>query len=447
MYYRYDISNIKYLSANVVGNILLSFLLMYSLVNLKKCLILFYASIPVLTWYTSVFFIEIDFLVIKPFLLLLLVLNSVLFFELYKSGKFTFNKILSSLAIYFFLRLLASLFYVDSQKDALFVLNEFLEPFLFSLLLVQTFSFFSDKQYEYFNKIISGLFTSAVAILAIEMVFRSGGKPWQFILYGGRRHFAGTTGDLTAGLGEPVTMGIFSAFFLFYFIFISKQYLLALIAAFVVFLSLAKSAFVAVLLLVVLFFLGLRKSFFNYIKVRYAVLLALISLPLIYKTIQRFFGVGSSYAPKAIEVFGLETTTSGNLYSNVIHAITWLDDYFQMEWYYQFILLPFAGGVKNIIYLDNMLAVFCVGLFFNVIVLFFFIAKGNIYTQICSFVFLLIFNYYGGFTGNPYAFFYVSIEPASLGYVPRTEPYYLLMLILASFIIGLKHFNIKNSRW
>jgi hypothetical protein len=304
------------------------------------------------------------------------------------------------------------------------------------LLLTLVFSYLKEEKIIFFNKSIQGLFVVSSVILLTEMILRSSGKPWLFLLYGARKGYAGTSGDLTAGFGEPVTMGLFASFFIFYFLFFYKSKLMVFYTALIMLLSIAKSAFLTFFTIFSIIYVKNRNLFWNYISYKYVIIISVISIPLVGMVIKRLLGTGDSDTITTISIGSIQISSDVNLIRNISSAISWADPYLDVEWYYQFLLLPLVGGIENVIYIEKSPFIFFLGIIYIYLIVYYFVIKGNFYTKTSSSVLLLIFSYYGGFMGNPYAFYYLSDKTSTLGYVPRNEPYYLFFFILLSYILS-----------
>jgi hypothetical protein len=441
LFYGYKLLQIKYLSVNILGNISSSFLIIYAFYNIKKSLILLYSLLPLLTWYKSVYFIYYDIVTLDPFLILFIFYSMFLFY-LFVIQDSKLNRFMFTITLLLFARFLFGITMIHSNADIYFVINEFLEPFLFSAILMLTYSVYKHEIISFFELSLKGLLATSFIILITEMVLRSGGKPWLFLIYGGRKGYAGTTGDLTAGFGEPVTMGLFATFLFFYFFFFYRNKLILFYLFFLSLLSIAKSAILAFGMIFIFIFIAIKKRLWKLIPKVYIMLALIVSLPLIYVVYQRLLGVGKIDTATSMSLGGIAITSDVNLIRNIKSAISWADPYFDIDWYMQFLMLPFVGGVDNVVYLEKNIFVFLTGVFFVYVIAYHFIVKGNFYTRAVGTTLLLIYSYYGAFTGNPYAYFYLVDKESALGYAPRSEPSYLLLILL--FVLEISKYKFNN---
>ncbi len=440
-YYSGSLLIFKYLIVNILGNILTSFLMVYSIKNLYKALLYFISLFPFFSWYKSVFFINIDVLLIDPFLILLLFFNIALIGKLKNVKKFEIQKNIFFIWLFLVTKFIfIILFYFNTQNNVLFFINETIEPLLFFNIIICMYVLLKNDFEIFFKKMILGIFTTSFFIFIIELFLRSSGKPWLFLLHGGRRFYAGTSGDLTAGFGEPVTMGIMAAFFVFYFIFkyegkyktFFMSYLLVL-----VFISLGKSAILVLCISSVLFFVFLRKKIFMFIQFKYLLLGTILSLPLIGLMIERFLGTGNSIST-SVEIDDMQITTGLNLAHNISTLIHWADPYINLEWNSQLLLLPLVGGIVNISYLDNFFIIFIINIFIIYYLVYIFVIKGDYFTRSIFISYILIVSYYGVFTGTVYQFYFNINKLPELGYVPRMEPIIWSYLIIILLIVHKK---------
>lgn len=435
VYYGTDLLEIKYLTVNIIGSILLSFLLIYSYFNFKKSLILLYILIPIFTWYKSVFFITIDFFLLDPFLIILIFFFTIIFLEFVKKAPYA-NRFFFFLTLIFLSRFVFSLFSLDNMLDVYIVIIEHFEPFLFVAITFMAYSLYSSDMIEIFNRLIKGFLLTSFVILLTEMLLRSGGKPWLFLIYGGRRGYAGTMGDLTAGLGEPVMMGLFATFLIFYFILYMRNNYIIIYLAGLILLSVAKSAVLAFLLIFILLYFSLKRRLWFFFAKKYFLIGLFLSMPLLYVIYRRLLGIGDGNNLTSMSLSGVEISSDLNLIRNITSAISWADPYVEIDWYVQFILLPLIGGINNVMYLEKNIFVFLMGIVFLFYIFFQFAIKGNYFTRSVTISFSLIYCYYGAFAGTTYSYFYEPQKFQWLGYVPRNEPIYLLIIILVMLEIS-----------
>lgn len=436
-FYGDTLFTLKYISVNIVGSLLMTNMIMLTLYDTKKGIALFFIFFPLITWYKSVFYITIDFLLIDPFLVLLLFYNLVFLYKNIKI-KMSYNVTLLFLTFVF---LFQGIFYsisVDNLDKIYFLINEFLEPFLFVSLLTLLFNLYKEDIIYYFDYIIKKMFIVSSCILIVEMILRSSGKPWLFLIYGGRRGYSGTTGDLTAGFGEPVTMGLFAAFFLVYFLFIKRERYFILYLTFLLLLSIAKSALLAIFAMIFFMYIKIGSDITHYIKKKYIVFFMLLGSPLLFITIKRFLGSNNSDTVSNMNIGNMTIATDVNLIHNITHAITWADPYIDVEWYIQFLLLPLIGGINNVVFIEKNIAIFFLNISILIFLAYQYIYKGNYYTKSVSIVLLTLYSYYGAFTSTVYNFYFLSDKLPVLGYVPRMEPKLLFIIIIVSLIITKK---------
>ena len=200
-YYGDDLLDVKYLVVNVLGGCFATVLLFLGVFDIKKGLYGLYGSLPFFTWYKSGFFIEYDFFLLDPFITIFVVYLALLFVQVPIRRVSRASGIILGLAVIFGLRFLLSFLgqYPSSDYKFHFIFNEFFEPFIFSTLLFFTWQKFGGAAVIFFDKSFKAMFLTSATILVVEMFFRSGGKPWLFLINGGRRGYSGTSGDLTAG--------------------------------------------------------------------------------------------------------------------------------------------------------------------------------------------------------------------------------------------------------
>ncbi len=423
--------SIKYFLA-FVGSECIFILIVFGLVflDLKSLLALFIASYPVFVWGESVFVIYIGDQFFPLYFFILLAFLPRLVACLYlKGGRIGMGRIEAPIWIALFFFCMVKLLFIP-LVDVRVLMTDGVLPllYLFVLFLFRG-SMTSD---EWKTALMQGLVFLIVVVLAVallEIVIRSHGHPELFLLKGARRQLAGTEGDVTGGMGEPVTLGLWAASFLLIGLLIRKAYpsfprwsLVAL--AWLVVFSVSRGP-ILMLLFILLYLSRSMKA-----RERFLFYLFLAFVGYLYLgAIQEKLGVAGDLPHSKVSLGGLSLDLELNAARYLLEITSWMDSVYQAPWFVQAALLPFIGGESFLRYFEVVpWALPVVGgvLFYLFLVSFRMIRKAN-GPSAAFVVFILLYYYYGAFSSTALSFLDIGL-PARLGYVPREAPQYLFIL-------------------
>jgi len=382
--------------------------------------------------------------IMKPFGSYISLYSVLWFFVLLKTLSIELKRKLSKHELFFWSFVWGWLF---SRIFSLFLFNQipfevvfldYLSPLLFLGVLFRLYFLIDITQLSSFViKSTFYLFSAVVFVALFEMVLRSEGRPWLFLLHGARKLYAGTSGDVTGGLGEPVTLGLTAAFYSIAILFLydSKRLktkwfiVLLLLLTLISLFSYSRSSLLVSFSVIFVCFLRYNKKLSPFVLIAISVALVVAATVFI-----------GRFIPSEANATGDLQFVSGGLSMELnlaiyLNAITsWMNGtYNDVHPLIQFIMLPLIGGESNLVKLQfvDFRALIIPGVL--LIILFSFLFIRAMYLRMPVFPLLVafsIFYYYGAFGSTAFSTILLGEKPVSLGYVGREAPLYLFLLWL-----------------
>lgn len=433
-----DASSPLYLMPAVLTVLVFSSFLIFSLfLSVSQVWYFSLVLYPILGWGSSLF-------IVKPFGSYISLYSVLWFFVLLKTFSIEFKRRVSKDEVIFwgilwgwlFSRIFSLFLFKKIPFEVVFL--DYVSPLLFLGVLFRFYFLIDITQLSSFViKSTFYLFSAVVAVALFEMVLRSEGRPWLFLLHGARKLYAGTSGDVTGGLGEPVTLGLTAAFYSIAILYLYESN------------RLRTKWFVVLLLLLTLI------SLFSYSRSSLLVSFSIIFVCFIryYKKLDPFVLIAISVAliiaasvfigrfiPSEANATGDLKFVSGGFSMELNLAIylnsitSWMDDaYDSVHPLIQFIMLPLIGGESNLAKLNfvDFRALIFSGVLLIILFSCLFIRAKRVKLPVFPLLIAFsIFYYYGAFGSTAFSTVLLGEKPVALGYVGREAPLYLFILWL-----------------